>query len=65
MQKLHYFNEEQADPTDIFLKMAIEQGYVPKTCLLGGQVVMGITNEGKDPCEGCACDRIKCKGRTK
>ncbi len=49
MQKLHYFNGEQADPTDIFLKMAIGQGYVPETCLLSGQLVMALTKEGRDP----------------
>ena len=65
LPKLHYFNEGIADPEDIFLKMSIEQGYVPKTCLLGGQVVWGLISDGKDPCKGCNCNRIKCGGRTK
>lgn len=65
MIKPHYFDEEKADETDIMLKMAIGQGYVPGTCLLGGMVVMSETNAGKDPCAGCACDREKCKGRPK
>lgn len=63
--KLHYFEEERADPTDHLLNMAITQGYVPTTCLLSGQIVMALTKEGRDPCEGCACDRAKCKGRLK
>lgn len=65
MQKLHYFEDEKADPNDHVLNMAISQGYVPKQCLLVGIIVMALTNEGKDPCEGCACDRNKCNGRLK
>ena len=62
--KLHYFNQEEADSDDTFLSMAKRQGYVPQTCLLGGMVVMAIVKDGKDPCEGCNADRIKCKGRS-
>ena len=62
--KPHYFDQENADD-DFMLKMAIHQGYVPQTCLLGGQMVMGLMNEGKDPCKGCECDRLKCGGRIK
>ena len=65
MEKLHYFNQEKADSTDIFLKMAIQQGYVPETCLLNGKLVIALNKEGRDPCKGCACDRDKCKGRMK
>jgi len=65
MQKLHYFEEEQADPNDHLLNMAKQQGYVPQTCLLAGMIVIVLVNEGKDPCFGCACDRSKCKGRRK
>jgi len=45
--------------------MSIGQGYVPKGCLLGGQLVWGLISDGKDPCEGCSCDRNKCGGRLK
>jgi hypothetical protein len=38
--KFHYFEEGKADKKDFQLQMAIQQGYVPKTCLLGGAVVM-------------------------
>jgi len=50
--KPHYFNQEQTGEDDILLKMAIGQGYVPPTCLLGGVVVMGEINESKSPCWG-------------
>lgn len=65
MEKPHYFNQEKADPTDMYLKMAIQQEYVPKTCLLNGQLVIALTKAGRDPCKGCACDRKKCHGRMK
>jgi len=61
--KVHYFNQNEADKDDIFLDMAKGQGYVPATCLLGGQTVMGLVNSGKDPCIGCNCERSKCHGR--
>jgi hypothetical protein len=61
--KVHYFEQDIADNDDFMLKMAIKQGYVPQSCLLGGQPVMGLINEGKDPCNGCTCDRNKCHGR--
>jgi len=61
--KLHYFEQKKADEDDMYLKMAINQGYVPETCLLGGMTVMGEMNKGRDPCAGCECPREKCKGR--
>jgi len=60
--KVHYFEQEEADKDDYALRIAIIQGYVPKTCLLGGQTVMGLIGAGKSPCKGCGCDRKKCKG---
>ena len=60
----HYFDQEKADSDDLMLKIAVQQGYVPETCLLGGRIVIGLTNEGKDPCKGCICDRKKCNGRS-
>lgn len=59
----HYFNLENAPENDINLKMAKGQGYVPVNCLLNGNVVMGLVNDGKDPCKGCNCNRDKCGGR--
>lgn len=61
--KLHYFAQEKADDDDSMLKMCISQGYVPPTCLLAGQLVWGLINESKDPCQGCTGSREKCKGR--
>lgn len=61
--KVHYFDEEEADPNDHLLKMAKLQGYVPRNCLLAGKVVISIINSHKDPCDGCAGPREKCGGR--
>jgi len=65
MTKLHYFDQEKADDTDIMLKMVINQGYAPNTCLLGGIVVMNEVNKRNDPCAGCEGPREKCHGRNK
>ena len=62
--KFHYFDDEQADPSDMWLKMAIQQGYVPATCLLNGNIVMSEINRGNDPCAGCRGPRDKCHGRS-
>ena len=62
---LHYFDDEAADSKDILLKIAIDQGYVPLTCLLTGPVVMMFVNKGKDPCKGCEGPRERCRGRDK
>lgn len=51
--KIHYFEQEKADEDDFFLKMAKSQGYVPETCLLGGQTVMSLVNSRENPCDGC------------
>ena len=64
IMKPHYFNQDTADTDDFLLSMVIMQGYVPNTCLLAGITVMELVNDGKDPCKGCNCDRIKCKGRS-
>ena len=48
---------------DMFLEMAINQGYVPPTCQLDGHLVMLLVNKGEDPCVGCNNDRSVCKGR--
>ena len=61
--KPHYFDQEQADIDDTLLQMCCQQGYVPTTCLLGGNVVWRLTQAGLDPCEGCEGPRNKCNGR--
>lgn len=61
--KPHYFEQAEADVDDIQLDMAKGQGYVPKTCLLNGIVVMSELGEGRDPCAGCTGPRERCHGR--
>lgn len=63
--KPHYFDDPAGSAGDFMLTMAKGQGYVPRTCLLGGQVVMGLVNKGDDPCAGCEGPRDVCKGRPK
>lgn len=65
LPKIHYFEEGKADPNDHFLNMSIQQGYVPKGCLLGGQLVWGLVEDGRDPCAGCGGPIEKCGGRIK
>lgn len=43
--------------------MCIQQGYVPPTCQMDGQLCWLRVQEGKDPCEGCNYNRAKCNGR--
>lgn len=63
--KFHYFEERKADINDIQLKMAINQGYVPSTCLLAGFIVMSEISAQRDPCAECNGPREICKGRPK
>lgn len=61
--KPHYFEQDEADKDDIQLEMAKGQGYVPRTCLLGGIVVMDEIRNTRHPCDGCKGPREKCYGR--
>ncbi len=63
--KPHYFEQAEADGDDIQLKMVKGQGYVPKTCLLGGIVVMAEIRNARHPCGGCEAPREKCGGKEK
>lgn len=63
--KPHYFEQQTADNDDMLLTMAKMQGYVPKTCLLGGMVVMAEVQDGKSPCSGCNGPREKCHGKAR
>ena len=47
---------------DMFKKIAVEQGYIPKECLLPGELIMALINESKNPCDGCHNNRNICKG---
>ena len=60
--KLHYFDQEEADPDDFLLEMCKTQGYVPPTCLLGGATAWDEVQKGRSPCDGCHRDRTKCLG---
>ncbi len=61
--KPHYFEQDEADQDDIQLQMARSQGYVPRTCLLGGIVVMDEIQNARHPCDGCAGPRERCHGK--
>lgn len=61
---MHYFLDREKAKDDMLLQMAISQAYVPKECLLVGQVVMGLMNKGIHPCSDCRGDRDVCKGRS-
>lgn len=61
--KPHYFDQDAPDADDLQLAAAIDQGYVPAGCLLGGPVVMAEVGNGLDPCGGCHGPREKCGGR--
>lgn len=63
--KPHYFDQAEADSDDGLLTMCKMQGYVPRTCLLGGMVVMAETNAGRSACRGCEGPREKCHGKPK
>lgn len=45
--------------------MCINQGYVPSTCKMDGQLCWLLVNDGKNPCDGCNYNREDCKGRPK
>jgi hypothetical protein len=63
--KLHYFDQQAADASDMQLSMAIGQGYVPATCLLNGMVVMSEVSRGVSACDGCNGPRDRCHGKPK
>lgn len=51
------------ETTDVMLQLCIQQGYVPKTCLLDGKLALLLTNSQGDACKGCNHDRNICHGR--
>ena len=48
---------------DIMRDMCIKQGYVPKKCMLTGELIFNHVSLKKDPCIGCNENRIVCGGR--
>lgn len=53
-----------SDRSQMFHDMAVQQGYVPESCTLDGEMVMLLIKR-EDPCAGCNMDRDVCKGRPK
>lgn len=62
MAKNAYFHLLTADNDDLALGDAKVMGYVPPTCLLGGQVVWHSISVRRNPCWDCNGPREKCKG---
>lgn len=50
---------------DMYKQMCVQQGYIPLTCTLDGQLVWLLVNKEGNPCKGCNEDRDICKGRPK
>lgn len=46
-----------------FKQMCVQQGYVPPTCKMDGQMCWLLVQAGKDPCDGCYWNRAECNGR--
>ena len=42
-----------SEEKDHMLGMMIKQGYVPEDCVLDGELVLTLVNEGETPCIGC------------
>ena len=51
------------DKKDIMKDMCVNQGYVPKTCLLPGPMIFALTTDNGDSCKGCCANRLICNGR--
>jgi len=50
---------------EFFKVMCIEQGYIPPTCTMEGQLCWLLVKDGQIPCSGCNADRAICKGLPK
>lgn len=50
---------------DVMKDLCVQQGYVPPTCTMDGQLVFLLVSKGEAPCWGCNEDRGICKGREK
>ena len=44
--------------------MCVQQGYVPSTCTMDGQMCWLLMQSQSDPCKGCNENRNICMGRT-
>jgi len=45
-----------------YKQMCIQQGYVPSTCIMEGQMCWLLVNSQGDPCKGCNANRSVCNG---
>ena len=46
-----------------YKQMCVQQGYVPSTCTMEGQMCWLLVNSQGDPCKGCNANRKICNGR--
>lgn len=44
---------------DMYKQMCIQQGYVPPTCTMEGQMCFLLVQSQGDPCKGCNADRFQ------
>lgn len=48
---------------DMFHLMVVQQGYVPITCTMPGEMCWLLVQSQGNPCNGCNADRKVCNGR--
>lgn len=46
---------------DKLREVCIKQGYVTGKCMLDGRLILGLIQNGKNPCLGCNMDRSICR----
>ncbi|MPM00573.1 hypothetical protein SDC9_46800 [bioreactor metagenome] len=46
-----------------YKQMCVQQGYVPSTCTMEGQMCWALVQSQGDPCKGCMANRKTCNGR--
>lgn len=46
---------------DKLREVCIKQGYVTGKCMLDGRLILGLIQNGKNPCLGCNVDRSICR----
>jgi hypothetical protein len=58
-----FYDDEKEAASDVRLQKAISLEFVPKGCLLGGELLLYLIFSERDPCGGCHYDKKKCGGR--
>lgn len=57
-------NKTESNDKDVIKDLCVDQGYVPKTCLLPGPIILYATGgKSGDACKECYHDRNVCFGR--